>query len=228
MDVLALARRTGHSALVADSRRMDQADTMQLTVGDRSALKRRARMLAWATIGWNVIEAFVAIGSGLVAGSLALVGFGIDSSIEVFAAVVVLWRLRGIDEEREERALKLIAASFFLLGAYVLVEAVRDLTSGTDADTSPVGIGLAIASLLVMPILATVKRRTGVALGNRTVVADAAETKLCSYLSAILLVGLVLDATLDWWWADPVAALGIAVLAVREGREAWAGDDCCD
>lgn len=207
---------------------MNQPDAMQLTVGGRSALKRRARMLAWGTIGWNVIEAFVAIGSGLVAGSLALVGFGIDSSIEVFAAVVVLWRLRGIDEEREERALKLIAASFFLLGAYVLVEAVRDLASGTDADTSPVGIGLAIASLIIMPILATVKRRTGVALGNRTVVADAAETKLCSYLSAILLVGLVLDATLGWWWADPVAALGIAVLAVREGREAWAGDGCCD
>jgi divalent metal cation (Fe/Co/Zn/Cd) transporter len=190
-------------------------------------LEARARLLAWATIVWNVIEAGVAIGSGVVAGSLALVGFGIDSSIEVFAAVVVLWRLRGVDEEREERALKLIAVSFFVLGAYVVVQAVRDFVGTTDAKTSAVGIGLAIASLLVMPTLAITKKRTGVALGNRTVIADAAETKLCAYLSILLLTGLVLDATLNWWWADPVAALGIAVLAAREGREAWEGDDCC-
>ena len=199
---------------------------MLVTV-DRPKLERRARLLAWATIVWNVIEAVVAIASGVVAGSLALVGFGIDSSIEVFAAVVVLWRLRGLDEEREQTALKLIAVSFFVLGGYVAIEAVRDFIGDTNADTSPVGIGLAIASLLVMPALAVAKKRTGVALGSRTVIADAAETKLCTYLSAILLVGLVLDATLHWWWADPVAALGIAFLAVREGREAWAGDDCC-
>lgn len=194
---------------------------------DRPRLERRARLLAWTTIVWNVIEAGVAIGSGVAAGSLALIGFGIDSSIEVFAAAVVLWRLRGVDEERERRALKLIAVSFFALGAYVAVEAVRDFIGDSDADTSPVGIGLAMASLLVMPVLATAKKRTGVALGNRTVIADAAETMLCTYLSVILLVGLVVDATLDWWWADPLAALGIAVLAVREGREAWEGDDCC-
>jgi divalent metal cation (Fe/Co/Zn/Cd) transporter len=198
-----------------------------LTLPDRPVLERRARLLAWLTIVWNVVEAVVAIGSGIVAGSLALVGFGIDSSIEVFAAVVVLWRMRGVDEERERRALKLIALSFFALAAYVAVEAVRDLLSDSDPDTSRVGIGLAIASLIVMPVLAVAKTRTGRALGNRTVLADAAETKLCTYLSGILLVGLVLDATLDWWWADPIAALGIAVLAVREGREAWEGDDCC-
>jgi divalent metal cation (Fe/Co/Zn/Cd) transporter len=198
-----------------------------LTLPDRPVLERRARLLAWLTIVWNVVEAVVAIGSGIVAGSLALVGFGIDSSIEVFAAVVVLWRMRGVDEERERRALKLIALSFFALAAYVAVEAARDLLSDSDPDTSRVGIGLAIASLIVMPVLAVAKTRTGRALGNRTVLADAAETKLCSYLSVILLVGLVLDATLDWWWADPIAALGIALLAVREGREAWEGDDCC-
>ncbi len=198
-----------------------------LTLPDRPVLERRARLLAWLTIVWNVVEAVVAIGSGIVAGSLALVGFGIDSSIEVFAAVVVLWRMRGVDEERERRALKLIALSFFALAAYVAVEAVRDLLSDSDPDTSRVGIGLAIASLIVMPVLAVAKTRTGRALGNRTVLADAAETKLCTYLSGILLVGLVLDATLDWWWADPIAALGIALLAVREGREAWEGDDCC-
>ena len=194
---------------------------------DRPRLERRARLLAWTTVVWNVIEAGVAISSGVAAGSLALIGFGIDSSIEVFAAAVVLWRLREVDEERERRALKLIAVSFFALGAYVAVEAVRDFIGDSDADTSRVGIGLAMASLLVMPVLATAKKRTGVALGNRTVIADAAETMLCTYLSVILLVGLVVDATLDWWWADPLAALGIAVLAVREGREAWEGDDCC-
>ncbi len=203
-----------------------QADGVLLTI-ERSVLERRARRLAWLTIVWNVVEAVVAIGSGLVAASLALVGFGIDSTIEVFAAVVVLWRLRGVDEEREQHALKLIAVSFFVLATYVTVEAIRDLISDSDARTSPVGIGLAIASLIVMPVLAVAKSRTGTALGNRTVIADAAETKLCTYLSVILLAGLLLDATLNWWWADPVAALGIAVLAFREGREAWAGDDCC-
>ena len=205
----------------------DPTPTPTLDGAERSRLERAARLLAWATIAWNAIEAVVAISSGLVAGSLALVGFGIDSTIEVFAATVVLWRLRGVDEEREQRALKLIALSFFALAAYIGVEVIRDLVADNDADTSPVGIGLAIASLAVMPALAFAKRRVGLQLGNRTVVADAAETKLCVYLSVILLAGLVLDATVGWWWADPLAALGIAALAVREGREAWEGEDCC-
>ena len=191
-------------------------------------LARQAVLLAWATIAWNVVEAVVAIGSGVVAGSLALVGFGVDSAIEVFAATVVLWRMRGVDEAREERALQLIALSFFALGAYVVVEAVRDLLTDGHAVDSPVGIGLAVASLVVMPVLAWAKRRTGRALGSATVVADAAETRLCAYLSLILLAGLVVEATLGWTWADPVAALGIAALAVNEGREAWRGDPCCD
>jgi divalent metal cation (Fe/Co/Zn/Cd) transporter len=206
---------------------MTSPGEMTLDAPERSRLERLARLLAWATIVWNVLEAVVAISSGVVAGSLALVGFGIDSTIEVFAAVVVLWRMRGVDEEREQRALKLIAVSFFALGAYVAVEAVRDLLSDSDADTSPVGIGIAVASLAVMPVLAAAKKRVGVRLGNRTVIADAAETRLCAYLSVILLAGLVLDATVGWWWADPIAALGIAYLAVREGREAGQGDDCC-
>lgn len=125
------------------------------------------------------------------------------------------------------RALKLIAVSFFLLGAYVAVEAVRDLVAGSDADTSPVGIAIAVTSVIVMPLLARTKRKTGEALGNRTVVADAAETRLCTYLSVILLLGLVLDATVGLSWADPIAALAIAALAVKEGREAWEGDDDC-
>lgn len=200
---------------------------MAVATERRGRLEHRARQLAWFTIVYNVGEAVVAIGSGLSAGSIALVGFGIDSSIECFAAVVVLWRMKPGGEEREERALRLIALSFFALGAYVGVEAVRDLLTDSDPETSPIGIGLALSSMVVMPLLAYSKRKVGEALHSNVVLADAAETRLCTYLSVILLVGLVLDATIGWWWADPIAALGIAVLAVREGREAWAGDDCC-
>jgi divalent metal cation (Fe/Co/Zn/Cd) transporter len=194
---------------------------------DRTRLERSARALARATIVWNVVEAVVAIGSGLAADSIALVGFGVDSTIEVFAAGVVLWRLRSDDEERERRALRLIGVSFFALALYVTVEAARDLLSAGDAETSGVGIGLAVASAVVMPVLASAKRRVGHGLGSPVVLADATETLLCTYLSVILLAGLVLNAAFGIGWADPVAALGIAVLAAREGREAWAGDDCC-
>jgi len=161
------------------------------------------------------------VGAGIAAGSIALVGFGLDSLIEVFAASVVLWELRDRHGERESRALRLIAGSFYTLALYVTVEAAWDLTGGREAETSPVGIGLAAVSLAVMPALAVAKRRVGEALGNRVLVADSKETLLCAWLSLILLVGLGLNATVGWWWADPVAALGIAALAVREGREAW-------
>ncbi len=195
-----------------------------------AVLRRRALRLEYATIAWNVIEAVVAVAAGLAAGSIALVGFGLDSTIEVFAASVVVWELRGVEhgsEERERRALRLIAVSFFVLTAYVTAEAARDLAGfGGEAGESTVGIVLAAISLAVMPALAWGKRRTGRALGSATVLADSAETFLCSYLSAILLAGLVLNATVGWWWADPLAALGIAWLAFREGREAWEGDAC--
>jgi divalent metal cation (Fe/Co/Zn/Cd) transporter len=198
------------------------------TAAARRALERRARLLAWLTIAWNTVEGIIALGAGAAAGSLALVGFGLDSGIEVFAGIVVLWQLRGAPEERERQALRLIALSFFFLGAYVVAEAVRDLVAGRQAGESLVGIVLAVVSLAVMPALAFAKRRTGRRLGNRVVVADSTETALCSYLSAILLAGLALNATVGWWWADPLAALGIAALAVREGREAWRGETCCD
>ena len=184
-------------------------------------LQRRGLRLEYLTVAWNVIEAIVAVASGVVANSIALVGFGLDSTVEIFAACVVIWQLRGIREEREHRALRLIALSFFALAAYVVVEAARDLVMGAEAGESVVGIGLATASLIAMPLLGLAKRRTGQRLGNPTLVADSAETLLCAYLSAILLAGLVLNATMGWWWADPLAALGIAGLAVREGREAW-------
>jgi divalent metal cation (Fe/Co/Zn/Cd) transporter len=177
--------------------------------------------LEYLSVSWNLIEAAVAVGAGVAAHSIALVGFGLDSLIETFAAVVVIWELKGVGEDRERRALRLIALSFFALAAYVVVEAGRDLLVGAEAEGSLVGIALAATSLLVMPALGLAKRRTGQRLGSPTLVADSAETLLCAYLSAILLAGLVLNATLAWWWADPLAAIGIAWLALREGREAW-------
>lgn len=190
------------------------------------ALVRRAVRLEWFTIGWNVIEAIVAIGAGVAAGSIALIGFGFDSSIEGLAAGVVLWQLRGAeDEERKQRALKLIAITFFVLAAYVTFESVRDLVTSAEPETSGIGIALAVVSMIVMPTLGIAKRRVADSMGSAVLRADAAETFLCAWLSVILLAGLVLNATVGWWWADPVAALGIAWLAVREGREAWTDED---
>lgn len=202
-----------------------------------SVLQRRGLLLAALTIAWNVIEAVVAISAGIAAGSIALVGFGFDSTIEVGSAAVVVWQFRGelhggYNEARERVALRLIAGSFFVLGAYVVVEAVRDLFFvDAEASESSVGILLAALSLVVMPALAVAKRRTANRLGSATLRADAAETMLCAWLSAVLLGGLVLNATIGWWWADPVAAVGIAGLAAKEGLEAWRGGSCdeeCD
>lgn len=186
----------------------------------------KALRLEYFTITWNVIEAIVAVGAGIAAGSIALVGFGFDSSIEGFAASVVIWQLRGAhDEDRERRALRLIAITFFVLAAYVIFESVRDLITNAEPEGSTIGIVVAVVSLIVMPTLGFAKKRLAEKMGSAVLRADAAETFLCSWLSVILLVGLVLNATVGWWWADPVAALGIAWLALREGREAWAGDD---
>ncbi len=188
-------------------------------------LVRRAVRLEWFTITWNVIEAVVAIGAGIAAGSIALVGFGFDSSIESFAAMVVLWQLRGGEEEaRKDRALKLIAVTFFVLAAYVTFESVRDLVTGAEPESSTVGIAVAIVSIIVMPTLGFAKRRVAQRMESAVLRADAAETFLCAWLSVILLTGLMLNATVGWGWADPLAALGIAWLAVREGREAWSGE----
>ena len=195
---------------------------------DQAGLRRQAVALAWLTVVWNTVEAVVAIVAGRVAGSLALIGFGLDSTVEVASAAVIIWQFSGLDEEREQRALRLIALSFVALAAYVAAQAAYDLLAGSEPDASPVGIGLAVASLLVMPMLAAAKRSVGRRLGSVTVAADSQQTMLCTYLSAVLLVGLLLNAALGWWWADPLAALVIAALAVREGRQAWRGDNCCD
>ncbi len=184
-------------------------------------LRKRAFRLEYLTIGWNTVEAVVAVAFGIAARSIALIGFGLDSLVEVFAASVVVWQLHGVSGERERRALRLIAFSFFALAAYVSVEALRDLAVGAEASESVPGIVLAVLSLTIMPLLAFAKNRTGHQMRNQTLIADSKETLLCTYLSAVLLIGLLLNATVGWWWADPVAGLGIAYLAVREGLEAW-------
>ncbi len=195
---------------------------------ERAQLGRRAQLLAAASVTYNVIEAIVAITAGVVAGSVALVGFGLDSVVEVSSGLIILWQFRHrLPESRERRALRLMAFSFFALAAYVAFESVRGLVNGHDPDTSPVGIALAAASLVIMPFLSWAQRRTGKALGSNAVVADSTQTLLCTYLSAVLLVGLVLNATLGWSWADPIAGLVIAAVAIREGREAWRGEGCC-
>jgi divalent metal cation (Fe/Co/Zn/Cd) transporter len=191
-------------------------------------LRRRARLLAAASVAYNVLEAVVAVAAGLVAGSVALVGFGLDSVVEVSSGLIVLWQFRHpVPEVRERRALRLMALSFFALAAYVAVESARALVSGQAPDGSSVGIGLAIASLVVMPALSWAQRRTGRALSSTTVVADSTQTLLCTYLSGVLLLGLVLNATLGWSWTDPLVALVIAAVAVREGLTSWRGEHCC-
>jgi divalent metal cation (Fe/Co/Zn/Cd) transporter len=208
---------------------MDLLAVQKRSAADRARLGRRARLLAGASVAYNVVEAVVAVGAGLVAGSVALVGFGLDSTVEVSSGLIVLWQFRHpLPEAREQRALRLMAVSFFALAAYVGVESVRGLLGDSRPDASPVGIGLAVASLLVMPLLSVAQRRTGRALGSQAVVADSTQTLLCTYLSAVLLVGLLLNATLGWSWADPLAGLVIAAVAVNEGREAWRGEACCD
>jgi divalent metal cation (Fe/Co/Zn/Cd) transporter len=194
----------------------------------RRRLERRARLLAAASVSYNLVEAAIAITAGLAAGSVALVGFGLDSVVEVASGLIILWQFRHpLPESRERLALRLMAVSFFALAAYVTLESLRALTTGHEADSSRIGIGLAVASLVVMPFLSWAQRRTGKALGSNAVVADSTQTLLCTYLSAVLLVGLVLNATLGWSWADPLAGLVIAAVAVKEGREAWRGEGCC-
>ena len=198
------------------------------TKSESNRFAQIATRLAWLTVAWNVVEGVVALLAGRSAGSSALIGFGLDSMIEVSSALVVLWQLRSsVPEEREQQALKLIALSFFALGAWVTFSSVSTLVTQSEPDTSVVGIVLAIVSLVVMPALALAKRRVGRAMSSATVVADSAQTWLCTSLSAVLLIGLVANASLGWWWADPVAGLVIAVVAIREGREAWRGKNCC-
>ncbi|MGW8555131.1 cation transporter [Streptomyces tubercidicus] len=197
----------------------------------REALARRIRWLVAATITYNVIEAIVAITAGTIASSTALIGFGLDSVIEVSSATAVAWQFSARDhalrEAREKTTLRIIAVSFFALATYVAVDAIRALAGTGEAERSIPGIFIAALSLVVMPFLSAAQRKAGRALGSASAVADSKQTLLCTYLSAVLLVGLVLNATLGWSWADPIAALVIAAIAVKEGRNAWQGKGCC-
>jgi divalent metal cation (Fe/Co/Zn/Cd) transporter len=194
----------------------------------RAALQRRIRLLVAATITYNVIEAVVALAEGTRVSSSALIGFGLDSIVEISSAAAVAWQFSAKDPEmREKAALRFIAMSFFALAAYVAADAVLSLFGVREARPSLIGIALATASLVVMPVLSLAQRRAGRELGSLSAVADSKQTLLCTYLSAILLAGLVLNSLWGWSWADPVAALGIAAIAVREGRNAWRGDPCC-
>ncbi len=198
-----------------------------ITEQRRAVLRRRVRLVVAATISYNVIEAVIAITAGAVASSGALVAFGLDSAVEVISAGAVAWQFAGHDHEARERtALRIVAISFFALAAYVTVDSIWALVGVERADHSTVGIVLAAVSLVVMPLLSWLERRTGRELGSASVVADSKQTLICAYLSAVLLAGLVLNSALGWWWADPVAALAIAGFAVREGLEAWRGDSC--
>ncbi|MEV0170410.1 cation transporter [Streptomyces sp. NPDC050803] len=197
----------------------------------RDALARRIRLLVAATITYNAVEAVVAITAGTLASSAALVGFGLDSVIEVSSAAAVAWQFSArehqVREAREKTTLRIIAVSFFVLAAYVSVDAVRALTGTGEAERSVPGIVLAALSLAVMPFLSAAQRRAGREFGSASAVADSKQTLLCTYLSAVLLAGLLLNATLGWSWADPIAALTIAAIAVKEGRDAWRGKGCC-
>jgi divalent metal cation (Fe/Co/Zn/Cd) transporter len=196
---------------------------------ERARLARRARLLAWGGNAWHLVEFLVAVAAGLAAGSVALIGFGVDSLIETLAAFVILWLFtggRGASGSAERRAQRLVAASYFVLVAYIAIEAVRTLAGGDHPGASWVGIGLAALTAPTMPLLARAKRSVGLRLGSSATVSEAAQNMICAYLSVALLAGLLLNALLGWWWADPAAALVIAAVAGREGVESWRGDAC--
>ena len=197
---------------------------------ERKRLIRRAKLLAWLGVGWHGLEAAVAIGAGLAASSIALVGFGADSLVESIAGFVLLWRFaasRASSESAERRAQKLIAISFYVIAAYIGFEALSALSSAERPDASWVGIGLAAVTLLTMPPLAIAKGRIGEKLGSSATKSEGRQNMLCAYLSAALLVGLGANALFGLWWADPVTALLIAGIALKEGRQSWQGESCC-
>lgn len=196
-----------------------------LATARRATLHRRVRFIVGFTITYNVIEAIVAVLAGVLASSAALIGFGLDSVVEVLSAVAITWQFTRKDPERWETVtVKAISIAFFALAAYVSIDAVLALVGQEGPDHSPLGLGITALSLVVMPLLAWIEVRTGRELGSKSVMADAKQLILCIYLSGAVFIGLVLDSLFGWWWADSVAALVVAVLAVREGLEAWRGD----
>jgi divalent metal cation (Fe/Co/Zn/Cd) transporter len=197
---------------------------------DRDRLVRRAKQLSWLSLAWMTVEGAVAITAAVAAGSIALLGFGLDSVIEALASVIVIWRFTGQrrhSDQAEPRARRLVAISFFLLAPYVAQDGLRALIAGDHPSTSWVGIALAVSSLIVMPLLGHAKHRIGAQLASGATAGEGTQNLLCAYMAAGVLVGLLLNAAFGVWWIDPVIALGIAALAVKEGRETWRGDGCC-
>jgi divalent metal cation (Fe/Co/Zn/Cd) transporter len=193
-------------------------------------LANQAKWLSWASLAYMALEGLVAVVAGIVAGSVALIGFGIDSAIEGFASVVIVWRFTGsrfLSERAETRAQKLVAVQFFILAPYVAVEAVRALINGSHPEESIVGIALAASSLVIMPVLGRAKQRIGSRIGSSATASEGKQNMLCAYLAAALLIGLLGNALFGAWWLDAAVALFIALVAVQEGREAWRGDACC-
>jgi divalent metal cation (Fe/Co/Zn/Cd) transporter len=208
-----------------------EAATVKVGSPEYLSLARRARWLSWASLGYMALEGLVAVVAGIAAGSIALIGFGIDSAIEGFASVVIVWRFTGwrtFSHAAESRAQKLVAIQFFILAPYVAVEAVRALANAHHPEESIVGIVLAAASVIVMPALGRAKQRIGGRIGSSATASEGKQNLLCAYLAAALLVGLLGNALFGAWWLDPVVALLIAYVAVQEGREAWRGEACCD
>jgi divalent metal cation (Fe/Co/Zn/Cd) transporter len=198
--------------------------------GERDRLVRRAKALSWLSLAWMTVEGAVAITAALIAGSVALLGFGLDSVIEALASVIVIWRFTGdrrLSDHAEQRAQRLVAISFFLLAPYVTQDAIRTLIAGDHPSISWIGTGLSISSLILMPVLGRAKQSIGSQLGSGATAGEGAQNLLCAYLAAGVLTGLILNAAFGLWWADPVIALGIAGLAVKEGRDTWRGEGCC-
>jgi divalent metal cation (Fe/Co/Zn/Cd) transporter len=207
-------------------------EAAQLTTGSPEYLHltRRAKWLSWASLGYMALEGLVAIAAGIVAGSIALIGFGIDSAIEGFASVVIVWRFTGsrvLSEGAERKAQRLVAVQFFILAPYVAVESVRVLVNGSHPETSVVGIALAASSVVVMPYLGRAKQRIGARIRSSATASEGKQNLLCAYLAGALLVGLLGNALFGAWWLDPLVGLFIAGAAVVEGREAWRGEACC-
>jgi divalent metal cation (Fe/Co/Zn/Cd) transporter len=216
----------------AKTRQLDVAQpAAALAATERAELVRRARLLAWGGNAWHFVEFAIALGAGIAAGSIALVGFGFDSLIESLAGFIILWRFgarRAHLESAERRAQQFVAASYFVLAAYVGVESIRTLLGSGHPEASWVGIGLAAFTAPTMPLLARAKQRVGRRLNSSATMSEASQNMICAYLSVALLIGLGANALFGWWWADPAAALVIAAVAVREGVESWRGEECCD
>jgi divalent metal cation (Fe/Co/Zn/Cd) transporter len=207
-----------------------QRQQSALAPAERDRLIFRAKALSWLSLAYMTVEGAVAITAAVLAGSVALLGFGLDSAIEGLASIIVIWRFTGsrrLSEHAEQRAQRLVAVTFFLLAPYIAQDAIRALIGGGHASTSWIGIGLSISSIIVMPLLGKAKQRIGQRLGSGATAGEGAQNMLCAYLAAGVLTGLVLNAAFGLWWADPAVALGIAALALNEGREAWRGEGCC-